>query len=100
LFRGCLAILEEALPADHDVLAIQRSRFGGLLTALGRHADAEPLLVDAYQKLRDRFGVEHDDTRQTARRVVALYVAWNRPDDAEAYRREAHLEADGATPSR
>jgi hypothetical protein len=100
LFRGCLAILEEALPADHDVLAIQRSRFGGLLTAQGRHAEAEPLLVDAYQKLRDRFGVEHDDTRQAARRVVALYIAWTRPDDAEVYRRESHLEADGATPSR
>ncbi len=77
-FRECLAVLEDALPPGHDVLAGQQSRFGGLLTALGRLDEAGPLLRESYDVLRERFGEDHQDTRDAAARLAEWEQARSR----------------------
>ena len=86
LSRLCLAVLEEALPADHDVLAGLRGKFGALLTTMQRFEEAETVLLDSHEKLRARFSPEDRNVAAAARRLVQLYEAWNRPEQAERYR--------------
>jgi tetratricopeptide (TPR) repeat protein len=69
------------------------SLHGAALAGLNRRADAESALLRGYEglvaqreslplTLRDRY------PREAARRLVALYEAWDKPDDAAAWRRE------------
>jgi len=86
-FLEGLAIFEAVLPPDHWQLAYNRNLFGALLVAESRFAEAEPLLLESYEKLGVHFGDRHQRTLEAARHLVALYEAWNKPEQADAYRR-------------
>jgi eukaryotic-like serine/threonine-protein kinase len=85
-FREGLSILEEVHPENHQELAHNRVRFGAVLVALRRFAEAEALLLRGYQTLEAQLGVEHTRTRQAAERLVELYEAWGRTEQGEPYR--------------
>jgi hypothetical protein len=87
LSRLCLDVLEEALPADHDVLAGLRGKFGALLTTMQHFEEAETILLDSHEKLRARFSPEDRNVAAAARRLVLLYEAWHRPEQADTYRK-------------
>jgi tetratricopeptide (TPR) repeat protein len=63
-----------------------KSVLGEALTALGRYREAEPLLIDAHAVLKDVPGAQGRDAKATRERLVALYVAWGRPEAAAPYR--------------
>jgi eukaryotic-like serine/threonine-protein kinase len=86
LFRDGLRILAGVLPPDHAVMVLNRNRFGALLVTLARYEEAEPLLVETYQALRERNGPDHGDTREAAAHLVRLYEALRRPEQAATYR--------------
>jgi serine/threonine-protein kinase len=67
-----------------------RSVWGGCLVALGRYDEAEPILLDSYQTIRDIHGDGSSFTRVARKRVVDLYEAWGKP--AEAWRLEPNEE--------
>ena len=65
---------------------------------VGAHADAEPLLLDNYRGLKraaDEAGVASQSQRVLLRdavaRLIDLYDAWGKPDEAAKWRNE--LEA-------
>ncbi len=65
---------------------------GNLETALGecllaqqRYAEAEPLLLGGYAELKTRLGESQPMAVAAARRLGALYTAWNRPEDARRF---------------
>jgi lipopolysaccharide biosynthesis regulator YciM len=55
------------------------------LLALGRAAEAEPLLVRALESLRSAFPDDHSHVRSTVAALVEAYRALGRPEDAERY---------------
>jgi tetratricopeptide (TPR) repeat protein len=86
LYRPCLATLEAALPPGHDILAMNESKFGEVLVAQDRFAEAEPLLLRGHEHLGEHFGPDHPDTQRAAHRLVTLYEAWERPEEAARFR--------------
>ena len=93
----------EALPLAGDALAAMRDNLlpgdwrisvvetvvGGCLADLGRRAEAEPLLLGAYENLSRSTGPTAGATRQALEQLVALYEAWGRPERAAEYRAPA-----------
>jgi serine/threonine-protein kinase len=88
LFDDALNILERALPPTHGRVIDARRSLGRCLSDAGRFADAEGVLIAAFESLGG--SRTSTDLARPAREVAAsladLYDAWNRPDDAAAYR--------------
>jgi serine/threonine protein kinase/Tfp pilus assembly protein PilF len=79
--RQALDLRLATLPPHHWQLAEARGALGACLTELGRYSEAEPLLVASLADLRGRPGAG-----RAAARLVRLYEAWGRPDQARPYR--------------
>jgi eukaryotic-like serine/threonine-protein kinase len=94
LLRESLAIRQEKVPDDWRTFNTQ-SLLGGALLGRQRYAEAEPLLRQGYE------GMRRGETRipadgkprlaEALERVVQLYEAWGKPDEAARWRKE--LEA-------
>jgi uncharacterized protein HemY len=56
---------------------------------LGRHAEAEPLLLEAYEIFVNAEGLEAGRTHTTRRQLADLYDALGQPDRATEYRATA-----------
>jgi tetratricopeptide (TPR) repeat protein len=90
ILRRVLSILADKKKNDEDIgegdelSATVRVHLGMAVDSLGRHAEAETLLVEAIPKLPPRAA----DTTRALRFLVALYEDWNRsqPDAARAAR--------------
>jgi serine/threonine-protein kinase len=84
--RSVVERLEQTLPHDHPGTAAARGALGECLVIETRYAEAEPLLVDSYKVFQARVG-SADPRTQTARvRLLKLYEAWGKPDEAARYR--------------
>ena len=57
-------------------LYIEQARFG----------EAEPLLLQAFQRRENQFGPEHNYTIDMLDQLVSLYEAWNKPEKAQEWR--------------
>ena len=86
LAREAVAIRERDLPAGFWTIDTAKSSLGGVLTALGRYSDAEPLLVAAYGNLDRKLGLRAPDSQSARDRLVRLYEAWGKPRQAQSYR--------------
>jgi serine/threonine protein kinase len=86
ILREALKIRTESLPKGHYWLAIASSALGECLTIQRRYAEAEPLLVGAYNGLEAAFGDRHFRTIEALKRLVALYEGWGKPALAAPYR--------------
>ena len=77
LLRESLAIYDEAAPGKwygHQV----RSVLGEALLAQRRFREAEPLLLAAWEGLKDDPAVSPDRKRSAVARIARLYQRWNR----------------------
>lgn len=59
---------------------------GECLIAQGRYNEAEPLLTESYTALNSSLGQSNSGTLEAKRRLVSLYEAWNKPEQAAQYR--------------
>jgi serine/threonine-protein kinase len=66
------------LPADHVDLNHLRALHGEALAGLGRHAEAESLLVASRQVLAGKLGASDERLRRSARVLAGLYTATGR----------------------
>jgi tetratricopeptide (TPR) repeat protein len=80
--------LQKLLPARSWRLALVDSLLGGCLVACkpARFSEAEPPLLTGHKTLLAAFGPSDPRTKQAAARIVALYEAWGKPDQAAKYR--------------
>jgi hypothetical protein len=60
---------------------------GSFLTLEGRYEEAEPLLVESFELLRQERGMDFQYTQQALQTLIRFYELWERPDEAERYRR-------------
>jgi serine/threonine protein kinase/Tfp pilus assembly protein PilF len=89
LTRPVLEARRRALPEGDSRIALAESLLGGALSALGRHAEAEPLLLHAHDVLKGTPGqVGRREAKTTAARLVALYDAWGRPEKAGPFKND------------
>jgi serine/threonine protein kinase/tetratricopeptide (TPR) repeat protein len=88
VLRECLAIRDKALPDDRPRFNVM-SLLGGALLGQGKFAEAEPLLLQGYQQMKTREPKIPQDGRrltlEAAKRVVRLYEAWGKPDQAKGW---------------
>ncbi len=94
LLREALTIREKATPDEwgrYDAMSL----LGVALLGQGRHANAEPLLVDGYEGMEARAAripvPERSRLREAAERVIHLYAAWGRPDRAADWKTRVGL---------
>jgi hypothetical protein len=95
LLRECLAIRQKKQP-DAWTTFSTKSMLGAALAEMQNYADAEPLLLEGYDGLKQRAAKIPADRKvvltEALERLVQLYDAWGKPDEAAKWRKE--LEAD------
>lgn len=84
-FRACLEIRRAILAPEDYRIPNTESLLGQSLAAQEKYEEAEPMLVGAYQRLID-LRADHDRVHLARQRVIAMYEAWNKPEQAESYR--------------
>jgi hypothetical protein len=94
LLRESLALYEKTQPDTWSRFNTM-SQLGGALLGQGRYAQAEPLVVSDYEgvKARAKAIPVRYKTRPTeaALRVVRLYEAWGKPEQAAAWKAKLGL---------
>jgi serine/threonine protein kinase/tetratricopeptide (TPR) repeat protein len=97
--RQALAILEERPSAGEKLYA--QLLLGAALADQERYADAEPLLLEAYRGMKS-FSADHKGKGalpwrrrlDALKRLVQLYDAWKKPDEAAKWRSELEKAAE------
>jgi serine/threonine-protein kinase len=84
LHREALAIQLAALGDAHWVTAMYQVDLGASLTALSRYEEAEALLLEASAALE--LTDNSEEIENARQKLVALYEAWDRPEEAARYR--------------
>ena len=85
--------LTKTLGAGHWRTAWARSLRGAALTALSRYAEAEPLVLQAYDRLRKNTGASRTQIDLARNHVEHLYTAWGRASDASRYKNSLTVAA-------
>jgi len=86
VFREASAIWEHIRPAGHWQIAYERYAISLALIAQERYDPAEKILLEAYQTLRDAQGAPRVYSRRILTELVKLYRAWDKPEQAAAFR--------------
>jgi hypothetical protein len=98
--RECLTIREKKLPDDW-VLFNTKSMLGGALAGQKKFQEAEPLLVEGYSGLKARAAkippAAQPRLAEAIRRLVDLYTAWEKPEEAEKWRTELEAVKENAS---
>jgi tetratricopeptide (TPR) repeat protein len=102
LLRECLAIREKTQP-DLWNTSNTKSMLGGALLGQKRYAEAEPLLVAGYEGMMRREAMIPPQARisltEALERLVQLYEATNKPDEAARWRQELEARKAAGKPS-
>jgi tetratricopeptide (TPR) repeat protein len=86
LLRECLALRMEIMPEDWRRFSAM-SLLGGSLLAQGKYAEAEPMLLQGYEGLKQRAAATNKSNQaDAAGRIVRLYEATGQPDKAREWR--------------
>lgn len=86
VFRELLDVAQGALPENHWRISDVESALGVAVTGQGRFEEAERLVVDSYVFMKDDPRVPAEQVRAALERVVQMYTAWQKPDEAARYR--------------
>jgi hypothetical protein len=71
---------------NHRWTAEAKRLLGSCVGDVGRFAEAEELLIQSYEALRATGDSERRRAELALERLVRLYEAWGRPEEAVAYR--------------
>jgi len=86
VLREAVAIARADLPADHINSGLSQGFLGEALTAQDRYEEAEPLLLESNRIIQGAARARATHKRQSLDRLVRLYDAWGRPEQATEYR--------------
>lgn len=84
--REALEILRAALPTGHWLIAEAESVLGAVLDGLGRDAEAEELLLESYQILKEQKGGQFQATERAGRYLTDFYEERGDGEKAASYR--------------
>ena len=80
------ASLSTSLGPDHWRTTVAKQTHGAALLAMGQHSDAEKLLLESYEKIREDPAVSPDSITKGLQRIVALYEDWGKVASAHTYK--------------
>ena len=86
LAPGVVPSRRRTFPDEDWSIGAAKSLLGASLSALARYEEAETALLEARQDLESSAVPRPREITTTLTRLVALYVAWGRPDKAATYR--------------
>jgi eukaryotic-like serine/threonine-protein kinase len=86
LLREALALRRQSLPEGHWAIASVESMIGANLTLMKRYEDAEQALLSSEQRLVATRGENAPIIVDARQRIVDLYIAWNKHEEAERWR--------------
>jgi eukaryotic-like serine/threonine-protein kinase len=86
LLRDALALSQRTVGAQHPRSVLVVRELGNCLTAQGRYAEAEPLLLESFSRVETASGQTGRETVRTAKALVRLYTDWQKPAEADEYR--------------
>jgi serine/threonine protein kinase len=94
VLRECLALRAKTQPNAWNTFST-RSQLGGALLGQGKCAEAEPLIVSGYEGIKAHAATIPPPAKprlaEAAERVVRLYEAWGKPDQADAWKAKVGL---------
>jgi tetratricopeptide (TPR) repeat protein len=99
LAREALAVFTATQPAGSWRIADAESVVGACLTGRRRFDEAEPLLLDGYQRLAQARDEGRQHAREALDRLVHLYTAWRREDRAAPLRELLRVPAGRPEPA-
>ena len=73
-------------PEDDWSIAAAKGLLGAALTGLARYSEAENALLEAKRDLEASSSLPHHDVQAAMTRLIALYTAWGKHDEAARYR--------------
>ncbi|MBU0617010.1 MAG: serine/threonine-protein kinase, partial [Planctomycetes bacterium] len=85
VLQTVVRLTDEAAPPGHWFRWTVRLSYGECLLKMERFEEAEQLLLECFERLSDTLGSEHHRTRGAAEKLVTLYEAWGRPEEAAKY---------------
>jgi hypothetical protein len=89
VLRECLAVRQKH-QSDAWATFSTRSQLGEALMGRGRYAEAEPLIVSGFEGMKAREATIPAPSKarlpDAADRIVALYEAWDKPEQAAAWK--------------
>jgi hypothetical protein len=86
-FRESLAIRQKTQPAAWSTFATE-SVLGAALTGQKKYAEAEPLLLRGHDELLKTKNTPPQRIAEAAERLVRLYDAWNKKEQADEWRKK------------
>jgi tetratricopeptide (TPR) repeat protein len=89
VLRDALKLRVDSLPNDHPWIAIAKGALGECLLIEKRYAEAEPLLLASYAKLKSFHGDNHPRTQLVRQHLIRLYENSGFPGKAQQYRNES-----------
>lgn len=92
LLRESLELRQAALPEGDPSIAITQGALGECLTVLGRYEEAELLLLESCSRLAPQEGEANDQARSALDRIIALYEAWEKPEQAAEWRARSNTD--------
>jgi tetratricopeptide (TPR) repeat protein len=87
LLRDNLDTMRVVFPPDHPFVAASLQKLAELYLLQGELASAEEHLLEAYKILEPRGGTSQRRKNAVIEMLVELYEAWERPADADEWRR-------------
>ena len=103
ILRECLKIREKKEPDTWRTFN-SKSMLGGALLGQKKYAEAEPLLLDGYRGMKQREKTMPQAAlarlSEAVDRLIALYTALEKPDDAKKWRDERARYPSETAPSR
>jgi serine/threonine-protein kinase len=84
--RESLALRRAAFPEGHWILASSENVLGEHYVLAGRYRDAEALLLPSERRLLELRGLRSPSVVSARERLVALYEAWGKQEDAARWR--------------
>ena len=77
--REAVRLRTESLPEGHFWVALAKGALGECLLTQRRFEEAEPLLRESFESLKNVQGEQNPRTLLAQRRLVELYQAWDKP---------------------
>jgi len=94
LVHMCLAIRETNLPEGHALTTNTVSLLASILAGQGRFAEAEPLFLNAYERIAAIPDASVADKRLLLEHIIEFYEAWNRPEKVAEWRSKVTADED------
>jgi hypothetical protein len=88
ILREAVASARICYPQTPEMIWRRESRLGGCLTTLKRHAEAEALLLSVFKNTMAGRPARPALLRETLDRLITLYEAWGKPEQAAVWRRK------------